>query len=297
VDFHRLALFRDVARTRSISRAAEEHDVTQSAVTQAVQELERTLDAKLLDRTRRPLVVTPEGELFAGFCKDVLRRQQDFLSELDRIRASGSGGVVRVASIYSIGLTEMARLESAFARRLPEAHVEVDYLRPEKVYAAVAEQKADLGLVSYPESNRDVAAVPWREERMVLAAPPTHPLAVQQQQQHKRVRVAELEGVEFIGFDQDLPISRHIERYFREHGVKVRMVMHFDNIQSMKEALRLGTAVSILPEPMLREEVAEGRIVAIPIQPAISRPLGILTHRRKVLPAAAAAFLDLLQER
>ena len=59
-------------------------------------------------------------------------------------------GTVRVASIYSVGLSEMVQLEQEFARRQPEAQLEVEYLRPEKVYAAVLADEADLGLVSYP---------------------------------------------------------------------------------------------------------------------------------------------------
>ena len=56
-----------------------------------------------------------------------------------------------MASIYSVGLSEMVELEQEFARRSPEARLEVEYLRPERVYAAVLADDADLGLVSYPE--------------------------------------------------------------------------------------------------------------------------------------------------
>lgn len=96
-------------------------------------------------------------------------------------------------------------------------------------------------------------ALPWREEPMVVTCAPDHPLA-----QASKVHPSDLENTEFIGFDEDLPISKDIDRFLRERRVRVHVVMRFDNIQSMKEALRLGHAVSILPSPMLREEVAEG---------------------------------------
>jgi DNA-binding transcriptional LysR family regulator len=198
---------------------------------------------------------------------------------------------VRVAAIYSVGLSEMSRIEHEFYRRLPAAQLEVNYLRPDKVYLAVAEERVDIGLVSYPEPTREIAALPWREELMVVACAPAHPFA-----SREHMHLAELEGCDFIGFDEDLPISRDIERYLRESGVHVRTGSRFDNIQSMKEALRLGQSASILPQPMLRVEVEEGRLCAIPLDERLVRPLGIIHRRRRSFPNAAQVFLDLLRD-
>ena len=72
--------------------------------------------------------------------------------------------------------------------------------------------------------------------------------------------------------------------------------MQFDNIQSMKEALRLGHAVSILPAPMLREEVADGRLQTVSLDCPLVRPLGIIHRRKKTFLRAAQVFLDLLRD-
>ncbi|HYP14402.1 MAG TPA: LysR family transcriptional regulator, partial [Bryobacteraceae bacterium] len=72
--FAQLKLFRDIAQTRSLSRAAELNGVTPSAASQHISELERSLKAVLLDRSTRPLSLTPEGKLYGDFCRDVLRR-------------------------------------------------------------------------------------------------------------------------------------------------------------------------------------------------------------------------------
>jgi len=136
-----------------------------------------------------------------------------------------------------------------------------------------------------------VAAIPWKEEPMVMACNPHHRLAGRE-----RISVAELSGEAFIGFDEDLPISREIERFLRDHGVRVQVPLRFDNIQSMKEALRIEPAVAILPLPMLEDDVAEGRLVAVPLAEPLTRPLGVLQRRRKVLTRAARAFLDVLRQ-
>ena len=78
------------------------NDVSQSAASQHVQDLEKWLGTQLLDRATRPLVVTPAGQLYADFCRDVLRRKEEFEGALERLKQQVEG-TVRVASIYSIG--------------------------------------------------------------------------------------------------------------------------------------------------------------------------------------------------
>ena len=265
--------------------------VTASAASQHLQELERSLGVTLLDRSTRPFAVTEAGRLYADTCRDILRRWEDFLHETETLKTEVEG-TVRVAAIYSVGLSEMSHLEEELGRRAGRVRLEVSYLRPEKIYEAVAGDRADLGLVSYPEATREIAVIPWREEEMVLAAAPGHPLA------HRNVvSPQDLTGVDFIAFDEDLPIRRDVDRYLRSHGVEVNVVMHFDNLQTIKEALVLGSGVSIIPERIIHAELADGRLAAVPLEaPKLFRPLGIIHRRKKRLHRAAQLFLDLLED-
>jgi DNA-binding transcriptional LysR family regulator len=185
----------------------------------------------------------------------------------------------------------MSRLQSEFSRRFPAARLEVEYLRPDKVYEAVLTDCADLGLVSYPEATKELAVLPWRQERMVVAASPAHPLA-----RKSVVTMMDLDGQAFVGFDEDLPIWQRIDRFLRERGVEVNRTMHFDNIQMIEEAVALGAGISILPARAMRAEVGRGRLVAIPMDAELVRPLGIVHRRRKKFHRAAQSFLDLLTE-
>jgi DNA-binding transcriptional LysR family regulator len=293
-----LKLFRDIAQTRSFSRGAALNSVSQSAASQQVQELEQTLGVTLLDRSTRPLVVTAAGQIYSDFCRDVLRRREEFNVALDLMKQEVEG-TVRVASIYSVGLSEMVQLEQEFGRRRPEAKLEVEYLRPEKVYSAVLSDAADLGLVSYPEQSREITVIPWRQEEMVIAASPYHPLAQQTKMlAQSAVDLEDLKGIDFIGFDDDLPIAREIDRFLSGQGIKVNVTLHFDNIQMIKEAVAHRVGVSIMPARIMKDEIAQGRLVAIPIAaPELYRPLGIIHRRKKRFYPVAQAFLDLLCER
>ena len=244
-----------------------------------------------MDRSSRPVGLTEAGKLYWDMCRDVLRRKEEFDAALGRHRAEVDG-TVRVASIYSVGLSEMSRLEREFADRYPSAELRVEYLRPERIYTAVENDQADLGLVSYPEPTRHIGVIEWMREPMVAAASPTHPLS-----KKSSLRPEDLEGVEFIGFDEDLPIRRELDRFLRERGVRVQITKHFDNLQTIKEAVAVGAGVSIVPARIMQQEIEQGRLVGIPIDaPELFRPLGIIHRKSKRLNRAAQSFLELLRE-
>jgi DNA-binding transcriptional LysR family regulator len=249
------------------------------------------MGVELLDRATRPLKVTEAGKLYLEMSRDILSRYSEFEAALDRLKNQVEG-TVRVASIYSVGLSEMSHLEQEFSRRYPDATLEVEYLRPEKVYEAVATDRADLGLMSYPEATKEVMVLPWRLEEMVVAASPYHPLS-----EKGEISPKDLAGLDFVGFDADLPISREVDRFLREHHVQVNMTLHFDNLQMIKEAVAHGSGVSIMPARAMAAEVAQGRLVPISIAaPDLYRPVGIVHRRKKRFHRAAQAFLELLQE-
>src|ERR1700719_4247472 len=102
VNYENLKLFKDIAQTRSFSRAATMNDVSQSAASQHVQDLERVLGIILLDRSTRPLLVNAAGQLYSDFCRDVLRRKEEFEVALNQLKRDVDGNV-KVASIYSVG--------------------------------------------------------------------------------------------------------------------------------------------------------------------------------------------------
>src|ERR1700675_5093523 len=104
-----LQLFKDIAQQRSVSRGAEANGISQSAASQFLLEAEKEIGLPLLDRRTRPLALTEAGELYLNMCSDVLRRREEFTAAVDHLRADVEG-TVRVASIYSVGLSELAQL-------------------------------------------------------------------------------------------------------------------------------------------------------------------------------------------
>ena len=286
-----LKLFCDLARCRSFSEAAGLNHVSQSAASQVVLQLEKRLGVQLVDRSTRPLQLTPEGEVYYEGCRNLIDHYLAVEAAIRKTKAQASA-TVQVAAIYSVGLRDMNHYINRFSALLPGSTVHIEYLHPDRVYERVMQGRSDLGLVSYPRKSRELVAFPWRQEEMVLACAPNHPLAAKES-----VRVSQLEGIKYVGFDRDLVIRRHVDRFLRQHGVSVDISLEFDNIENIKKAIEESGGVALLPEPMLTKEVKTGVLAGVRLADAtLVRPLGIIYRRTHPLTRAAQQFISLLQE-
>jgi DNA-binding transcriptional LysR family regulator len=286
-----LQVFCDIARYRSISRAAaaQQPRMSQSAASQIVHQLERRLGVQLIDRSTRPLQLTEMGQAYYQGCKDLVER---YLA----LEASIKQGLpqalvtVQVAAIYSVGLGDMGQYVERFTREQPFARVHVEYLHSSRVVEKVRDGGVDLGLVSFPRKTRDLVVLPWREEEMVLACQPSHRLA-----RLTSVRPEQLAGEKYIAFDKELGIRRQVDQFLRQQDVSVEVALEFDNIESIKKGIEIAGGVALLPEPTLRQEVEAGLLVARPLAGCrFVRSLGIIYRRAQRPCLVAQRFIDLL---
>ena len=286
-----LRLYCDVVRLRSFSRGAQLNHVSQSAASQAVQQLETDLGAALIDRTKRPFVLRPEGRAFYDASRALLDGYEKAKAQIMAVKTE-LAGTVRVAAIYSVGLHDLSPHVQRFMALYPQARVQLECLHPHKVVDAVLSDAADVGIMSYPPVNRSLSVVPLRSEPMAFVCHPAHRLA-----RRKLVAPADLAGEKFVAFDAGLTIRKAIDRAFRAHNVKVDVVMEFDNIETIKQAITIGAGVSLLPRHTVQKEVGIRTLAAVPLAaPGLLRPVGIIHRRAKRLTPTAARFIDLLRE-
>jgi len=289
VNLHALKVFCEVVRLQSFSRGAAACGISQSAASQIIRHLERELETRLIDRKVRPPRPTPEGEVYYRGSQELLHRHRLIVEEMLQLREKVAGNL-RVASIYSVGLHTLTHYTKRFMASNPGTVIRLEYLHPDKVYAAVLNDEADIGVTSYPKLTRGLVVIPWVEEEMVLVCSPEHRLA-----KKKRIRPADLEGARLVAFDSGLPIRREIDRALKQQQVTVELVGEFDNIETIKQAVELSDAVSILPRPSILHEIETGTLVGLPIDTLeLRRPVGIIRKKRKKLTQTAARFIDSL---
>ncbi len=286
-----LHLYCDIIRLKSFSRAAAEHGISQSAASQTIQQMEADLRVRLLDRSKRPFGVTGEGVKFYETCRSMLESFERTRTEITAARQELVGDV-RVAAIYSVGLHGISGPMERFLSLYPKSRVRLECLHPHQVVDAVIHDEADLGVLSYPPANRALTVVPLRSEPTVFVCHPSHRLA-----RKRMVEPQDLNGESFVAFDANLAIRKAIDRALRRKDTRVNVVMEFDNVETIKQAIINGTGVSLLPAPTIVKEVAIGTLRAIPFDmPDLVRPIGAIYRHNKVLTPAVARFLELLRQ-
>ena len=147
-----MKVFCDVVRCQSFSRGAALNRISQSAASQAVHQLERHFGVQLIDRTKRPFILTAEGQVCAEGFREVIEGYESVEARIRSLRQDITG-LVRVAAIYSVGLHDMSRCMQDFMAQCPKARVRLEYLRPNRVYDAVLNEDVDLGVISYLHSQ------------------------------------------------------------------------------------------------------------------------------------------------
>ena len=285
-----LKVFCDVVSRRSFSRGADDNGISQSGASQMVNHLEEELGIKLIDRSKRPFILTPEGEVYYEGCKKLVHRYFSLEEEVRTLHEEVEGRV-HVASIYSVGLSHMDRLVQQFTQQHPKANVRLEYHHPDKVCELVDNDQVDFGLVSYAKSTRTLKAQPWRNESVVLACSPDHPYA-----QEESLPLEALDGQKLVAFDGGLKIRRELDKALAAAEVEPDVVMEFDNIENIKRAVEINAGVSLLPEPTIVREVADGSLTAIKVKGAeLARPLAIVRRKGVELGKTARRFVELLQ--
>jgi DNA-binding transcriptional LysR family regulator len=285
-----LKIYCDIVDLGSFSRAAKLNSVSQSNASQVVHTLEERMGVKLIDRSKRPFVLTAEGKRFHEGARVIVQRYDDLEREV-RALHEATAARLTIASIYSVGLAHMSGCMREFLAAHPKADVRLEYVHPHRVYEEVDQGQADLGLVSYPEESASLATLTWRTEPIVLVCYPHHALT-----KRREVTLEMLTGEAFVAFQAGLKIRDEIDHALALHKVRVRVALEFDNIETIKRAIEIGAGISLLPEPTITREVESGTLVQIPVEGvSLERTLGIIHRRDRKLNETAQQFIQLLQ--
>lgn len=201
-------------------------------------------------------------------------------------------GTIRVATIYSIGLHDLPPYLKKFLRGFPTVNVHVEYRRANQVYDDVLGNVVDLGLVAYPAKDPKLELIPLRKDALVMVCHPSHPLA-----RNKSVKLSQLNGQKFIGFEPDIPTRKAIDKILKENNVEVHTVMEFDNIETVKRAVEIEAGISIVPQGTITQEVSKQTLVELTIEGLdLFRPLAAIYKKNKVLSPAMKQFLRILKD-
>jgi DNA-binding transcriptional LysR family regulator len=286
--FSQITAFVEVARRKSVSRAAETLFVTQPALTARIQGLERNLGAALFVRTSRGMKLTEAGDAFLPYAVRALNTLTDGRMQVNALERGGAGRLT-IGAAPAVSTYVLPGLLKRFALSHPRVSVSVRTGHSEEMLDLVLREEVDVGLVRALH-HRDIVSTPLYEDRLILVVEPDHRFADQ-----GRIRLEEMAGEQLILFDRTSSYHELTNALFRRAGIAPAGVMELDNIDAAKKMVEQGFGVALLPHTSVTDELEAGRLAEVAIRGAEPVRREIVAVRRKDAGApagAVAAFLD-----
>jgi LysR family nitrogen assimilation transcriptional regulator len=280
--------FLEVARLGSVTRAAQKLLLTQPAVTQHIQSLEREFRATLLDRTGRGVRMTAAG-------RALHRRFQESIACLDDARAAvhaadaGVTGHLTLGSAITLGSSGVAVCIARLRQQYPGISLTVRTARSEVVTSLVLDGQVDVGIAAVPRSTGSLRTTALYEQTFVLVAARNHPFAgreIGKQQAAALPMVGCSEG-RWIGVESDFGC-------IRASATKVET----DTLESIKGLVEAGLGCAFLPLHDVEKELSAGRLIRLRVRGVAmpARIVSLLQHKGVSLSAGGRAFVQLVRE-
>jgi DNA-binding transcriptional LysR family regulator len=285
-----LRLFLHVADTASITHGAERAHLALASASARIRGMEEALGVDLLKRGRRGVALTPAGQCLLDHARIVTQQVEAMRGDLGAF-ARGLGGSVHVLSNTAAFSEHLPRALASFLKANPTITVDLEERESASIAEAIAAGSADIGIANDAALPDSVRAHPFREDRLVLVAAKSDPLATR-----RRARLHDVIERPFVGLTRQSALQRHLAGHAARLGKSMRLrvgVGSFDEICRMVET---GVGIAIIPEAAAKRCRRTMAIALVGLaEPWALRRLVICTRAVERLPAPAARLLQHLQ--
>jgi DNA-binding transcriptional LysR family regulator len=284
--------FVEVARMRTVSRAADVLFITQPALTARLQRLEAELETKLFVRTPRGMKLTEAGEAFLPHAVRALDSLADGRRVVNAFERGGAGRLA-LGAAPAISTYVLPRILKRFSVSHPRVGVSVRTGHSEEVLELVLREQVELGLVRELR-HPDIVSTPLYEDRIILVVEPGHRFAGR-----GRISLDEMASEQLVLFDRTSSYAELTNAVFRGAGVRPEGVMELDNIDAAKKMVQEGFGVALIPLTAVADELEAGLLRRIQIEDAEPLRRQIVAVRRRDrggAGGAAESFLASLRE-
>ena len=282
-----LRYFMAVGRCGSIRRAADELNVSASAIDRQILQAERQLGVALFERLPSGLRLTAAGEMMMAAAGNwsrelgLVRGQIDDLSGLRR-------GEVTLAVIDALAEGEIPRLIARVDAQYPGIRLRVQVLDNQRVREAVAAGMVDVGIFLEPQSLRDITVRAHVPVPLGFVTLPGHPLAAAEGR-----RFAACAGHRMVVPSPPLAVAEQLATLRGAVGIDLDVAAASDNVLMLKSLVRQGLGVGVMTLLDAMVEVERGELGFVAITDPILRPmtLALCTATSRALSAAANVVL------
>jgi DNA-binding transcriptional LysR family regulator len=281
LDSRQLRAFASLARCGSFTEAARELHLTQSAVSHAMRALEEEVGCRLLDRIGKKATLTQSGEQLLARAEKILSEMEVARAELKQLGRWG-GGRLRLGATVTACQYLLPAVLREFKESFPTCTIHIEPGDTAGAIALLRARQIDIAIGLQPRAERDLEFRPLFEDELRFILSAVHPWS-----RSGRVVEAEIPRQSYILYEKRSYTFQLIEDYFREREQALFTSMELGSMEAIKELVKLNLGVSIMAPWIVRKELAEGSLTALPLgRKKLRRQWGLLhlKHRRFTLP-------------
>lgn len=285
-----LQVFESIARLGSFTKAADELALTQPTLSIQIKKLTDVIGMPLFEQIGKRVYLTNCGRILLQATRELFDTFSRLDMQLANLKGLKSGhlnlAVVTTAKYFA------PRVLGEFCRRYPGIEVALKVTNRERLLERMADNMDDLYIMGQPPVSPEVEFEPFLLNPIVIVAPRTHPLATE-----KDIPLSRLAQEPFIMREAGSGTRMAIERFFKEHGVALKVRMELGSNEAIKQIVASGMGIAGLSQHALIWEAPMGEIALLDVQGFpldwhwyVGYPAG------KQLSVVARAFLAFLQE-
>lgn len=287
ISLRQLRIFEATARLGRLTTAANEQAMSQSAASQALKELEVTLEYPLFNRCGRLLELTPAGI-------DILPRVRNILDLTDGLkipRNKGVSGSLHVAASVTIASYLLPKLLADFIDLYPGVEPDLQITNTKDVITRMEKGKAYVGLIEGPAVHDQLLISPWLEDHLEIFCKPDHPLAVTrvlttEQIRNQRWVLRELGSGTRAVFDLGIQRSK----------AQVMSILALNRQEAIKQAVKAGLGIGCLSHLSVAEEVKSGELVLLRTPLNLKRRFSLVTQSPEKNNRLVQTFIEFLTQ-
>jgi len=283
-ELRHLRYLQAVADHGNFTRAAHDLHVSQPTLSQQIQQLERGVGARLLDRSGRTVRLTDAGQAYLAHARRALRELAAGERAVRDVTDLSSGHL-RLAATPSFTAYLVGPLLAELYERHPGVTATILELSQERIETQLLADEIDLGIAFDQPHLAAVHGTPLFTETLVAvfgSTTPAAPLTPEIIGQHSLALLT-----------PDFATRVHVDAYFAQHGVKPRIAIETNSLETLTEIVRHSPLATVLPDAIIH---TRPYLFAVALDPPLSRAAILLTREGAYRTAAAHAFIRLAEE-
>lgn len=280
-----LQVFVTVVDKGNFSRAAEELHMTQPAVSQYIQTLERAVGARLLERTNKYVRLNKAGNAVYHHAKEILGLYTKMQRIVDDLTNKASG-ILTIGSSYTFGEYVLPHIMAKLQSSYPDIEPTITIANTKEIAESVANHQLDVGIVEGHFKEKNIRVEKLAEDSMFVVAASKHPL----------INREDLEKETWIVREPGSGIREAQDAFFQKLNFTPKKLMEFGSTQLIKESVEAGLGISLLSNWTIQKELLLQSLKIIEIKGVpIKREFSVIT-RTPFQTKALEVFLQLLRE-